>query len=369
MSLFQIDAGRDWRGGQRQAFLLTRELAGRGYPVLLVAQPESPLEKKAAEAGLRVLPVEIKNDAHIQAGWKIGRAMRRESCLLAHFHDGHAAGVGGRAARLARVPVRIVTRRVEYPLKANRFSRNKYAEADAVIAISQRVRDVLLEGGVPAGRIEVIPSGIDLEPFAGSLDRDYLRREFGFPPDSFLVGIVAQLVDGKGHGTLIEAAKLLKTFLPKIKIIIIGGGALELRLAEQARGLGVGDLVFFLGFRDDVPRLLASLDAFVLTSDAEGLGSSIMDAMAARLPVVATRVGGIPEVVEDGETGILIPPRDPETLARTILRLANDRDLAGRLGAQGFESVRRKFSAEAMVSRIVDLYEKIAASQKINLRA
>ncbi|HOU49474.1 MAG TPA: glycosyltransferase family 4 protein, partial [Candidatus Aminicenantes bacterium] len=95
----------------------------------------------------------------------------------------------------------------------------------------------------------------------------------------------------------------------------------------------------------------------------------IMDAMAARLPVVATRVGGIPEVVEDGETGILIPPRDPETLARTILRLANDRELAGRLGAQGFESVQRKFSAEAMVSRIVDLYEKIAAPKKINLRA
>jgi len=369
LSLFQIDAGREWRGGQRQAFLLTRELAGRGYPVTLVAQPGSPLQKWAEAANLRVLPVEIRNDAHLRARWKISRAMRRESCVLAHFHDGHAAGVGGRAARRAEVPIRIVTRRVEFPIRKNPFSRNKYSDVDAVIAISERVRDVLVKGGVPAGRIEVIPSGIDLEPYEEKPDRDFLRREFGFPPDSFLVGIVAHLVDGKGHGTLIEAARFLKAHLSKIKIIIIGSGALELELAEQVRGLGVGDLVFFLGFREDVPRLLASLDAFVLTSDAEGLGSSIMDAMAARLPVVATRVGGIPEVVAEGETGILIPPRDPEGLARAIFGLYTDRNLAERLGNRGYEVVRRKFSAEAMVSRIVDLYEKTAGRKKIKLRA
>ncbi|MCX6566681.1 MAG: glycosyltransferase family 4 protein [Candidatus Aminicenantes bacterium] len=369
MSLFQIDAGREWRSGQRQAFLLTRELAGCGYPATLVVQPGSPLQDKAKAANLRVLPVEIKTDAHLRAGWKIGRAMRRESCVLAHFHDDRAAGVGGRAARRANVPIRIVTRRAEFPLKANPISRNKYADVDAVIAVSQRVREVLEKGGVPADRIEVIPSGIDLGPFAENSDKDFLRREFGFSPDSFLVGIVAHLVDGKGHRTLIEAAKFLKSHLSKIKIIIIGGGALELELAEQARGLGVGDLVFFLGFRDDVPRLLASLDAFVLTSDAEGLGTSIMDAMAARLPVVATRVGGLPEVVADGETGLLIPPGHPEELAKAIFGLYTDRALAERLGNRGFEVVRRKFSAEAMVFRIVDLYEKIAERKKIKLKA
>jgi glycosyltransferase involved in cell wall biosynthesis len=369
LSLFQIDAGREWRDGQRQAFLLASELAGRGYAATLVVQPGSPLQEKAKAANLRVLPVEIKNDAHLRAGWKISRAMRRESCVLAHFHDGLAVGVGGRAARRANVPIRIVTQGAEFPLKTNPFSRNKYADVDAVIAVSQRVREVLEKGRVPADRIEVIPSGIDLGPFAENNDKDFLRREFGFSPDSFLVGIVAPLGDGKGHRTLIEAAKFLKSHLSKIKIIIIGGGALELELAEQARGLGVGDLVFFLGFRDDAPRFLASLDAFVLMSDAEGLGASIMDAMAARLPVVATRAGGLPEVVADGETGLLIPPGHPEDLAKAIFGLYTDRELAERLGNRGFEVVRRKFSAEAMVSRIMNLYEKIAERKKIKLKA
>jgi len=369
LSLFQIDAGREWRGGQRQVFLLTRELLRRGYEAVLVAPPESPLLEKAKAAGLQVLPIAIKNDAHLTAGWKIARAMRRSRCVLAHFHDGHAAGTGGRAARKADVPIRIVSRRVEFPLKDNRFSLKKYAETDAVVAISESVREVLVKGGVPSDRIEVIPSGIDFSPFAQVTEKDFLRREFGFAADDFLVGIVAHLEDSKGHRTLIDAARFLKARTPKIKIIIIGSGSLELELTEQARGLGVNDLVFFLGFRDDVPRLLASLDAFVMTSNAEGLGTSIMDAMASRLPVVATSVGGIPEVVTDKETGILIPPRHPEDLAEAIGKLYADRAYARKLGKRGFEVVHEKFSAEAMAARIVDLYEKIARRKNIKLKA
>jgi glycosyltransferase involved in cell wall biosynthesis len=258
---------------------------------------------------------------------------------------------------------------VEFPIKSNRFSRKKYAEADAVVAISESVREVLRQGGVPAERIEVIPSGIDFSPFTENKDKDFLRREFGFAADDFLVGIVAHLDDSKGHKTLIDAARFLKSRSSKIKIVIIGTGKLEIELAEQARGLGVNDLVFFLGFRDDVPRLLASLDLFVLTSNAEGLGTSIMDAMASRLPVVATWVGGIPEVVVDRETGLLIPPRRPEDLAEAILKLYSDRALARRLGERGFEVVREKFSAEAMAARIVDLYERIAKRKNVRLQA
>jgi glycosyltransferase involved in cell wall biosynthesis len=138
-------------------------------------------------------------------------------------------------------------------------------------------------------------------------------------------------------------------------------------LTKQVRELHVEDLVFFLGFRDDVPRILASLDLFVLSSHLEGLGSSIMDAMASRLPVVATRTGGIPEVVVDGETGLLVPPRDPAALAEGILRLYRDRELAKKLGQRGYEVVCEKFSAEAMAERVIALYQKIAAPKGIDL--
>jgi L-malate glycosyltransferase len=335
-----------------------------GYRVEFVVQPGSPLEKKAAEAGLRVLPLRMRGELDILAALRLARQMRIRNCRLVHFHEAHGLAVGAPAARRARVPLRFISRRVDFPLK----SRSKYTrEIDAIIAISDGVRQVLLDSGVPGSLITVIPSGIDFTPFEPEGPRDLLRREFGFAPDEFLVGIVAALEDHKGHAYLLEASKIVREQAPKVKFIVVGSGSLRLQLDKQARDLGVEDIVFFLGFRDDVPRILASLDLFVLSSHHEGLGSSLLDAMASRLPVVATRAGGIPEVVADRETGLLVPPRDPPALARAILELYRDRELAARLAGRGLEVVHRKFSAEAMAGRVAELYERFAAKKGIRL--
>jgi len=369
LSLFQIDTGLEWRGGQRQSFILARELRKKGYPITFVVQPESPLHHKAAEAGLNVLPLRIKSEMHFGAVFRLALAMKREGCLLAHFHDAHAVAVGGRAAKRTDVPIRVISRRVDFPLKKNPFSRNKYQKnVDVIIAISEGVKEVLIKGGIPPAAVEVIPSGIDFSPFEEVKDKDFLRQEFGWGREDFLVGIVAALEDHKGHRYLLEATRILKDRAPNIKIVIVGKGSLEMELDQQARELHVEDLVFFLGFREDVPRLLASLNLFVLSSHMEGLGSSIMDAMASRLPVVATQVGGIPELVIHAETGLLVPPRNPEALAKAILRLYYDRPLGVRLGQRGFEVVHERFSAEAMACRIIDVYEKIALKKGIILR-
>ncbi len=368
MNLFQIDAGKEWRGGQRQSLYLARELGKRGIPFTFVVQPESPLHEKAAAEGLPVLPLKMASEMSMGAAFRLSRAMKRRECVLAHFHDAHAVAVGGRACRWAKVPIRIISRRVDFRLKRNIFSRRKYTKnVDAIIAISEGVRDVLLKGGIDPAVIEVVPSGIDFSPFDEVQTKDFLRTEFGFAADDFLVGIVAALEDHKGHKYLLEAASLIKRQAPHIKIIVVGKGSLELELDQQAKDLRVEDLVFFLGFREDVPRILASLDVFVLSSYLEGLGSSIMDAMASRLPVVATAVGGIPEVVLDNDTGLLVPPRDPKAMADAILRLYSDRALAARLGRRGYEVVHAKFSAEAMARKIIAVYEKIAARKGIRL--
>lgn len=370
MSLFQIDAGKEWRGGQRQSLFLARELKKKNYPFTFVVQPDSPLHEKAAEEGLPVLPLGMRSEMDLVAGFRLSRAMKRRRCVLAHFHDAHAVSVGGLAAGWAKVPLRVISRRVDFPLKKNPFSRRKYLKnTDVIIAISEGVKDVLVKCGVPSQTIEVIPSGIDFSPFEKVASKDFLRKEFGFKSDIFLAGIVAALEDHKGHSVLIEAAHILKKRTPSIKFIIIGKGSLEMELAHQAQNLHVEDLVFFLGFREDIPRLLASLDLFVLSSHLEGLGSSIMDAMASRLPVVATEVGGIPEVVINRETGLLVPPRNPEALADAIFKLYFDRMLARRLGENGYRIVHEKFSAEAMALRIIDVYEKIALKKGISLRS
>ncbi len=305
MNLFQIDAGKEWRGGQRQSLFLAKELKRRGLPFFFVVQPESPLHQKACEAELPVLPIKIRNEFDLLAVLRLAWAMKRRKCLLAHFHDAHSVAVGSIAASLAKVPFRIITRRVDFPLKRNYFSGRKYSKnVNAIIAISEGVKKVLVEGGVDPENIEVISSGIDFSPFEEDSFvlkfSNYLRREFSFAPDDYLVGIVAHLADHKGHEYLIEATKILKEHTPKIKMIIVGEGPLRMELDRQAKELNVEDIVFFLGFREEVAKILFSLDLFVLSSYLEGLGSTILDAMACRLPVVATKVGGIPEVVIHG---------------------------------------------------------------------
>jgi glycosyltransferase involved in cell wall biosynthesis len=372
LSLFQIDAGKEWRGGQRQSLFLARELKRRGLPFFFVVQPDSPLHQKACEEELPVLPLRVRSEFDLPAVLRLAWAMKRKKCLLAHFHDAHSAAVGSAAASLAKVPFRVITRRVDFPLKKNPFSRRKYMKnVDAIIAISEGVKKVLVEGGVEAENIEVIPSGIDFSAFEedslGLNSKDYLHREFSFAVDDYLVGIVAHLADHKGHQYLIQAAKILKEQAPKIKTIIVGEGPLSLELNRQAKELDVEDIVFFLGFREDIPKILCSLDLFVLSSYLEGMGSSILDAMASRLPVVATNAGGIPEVVIHGETGLLVPPRNPSALARAILKLYSNRTLASRLGQKGYELVHRRFSAEAMADKVVRLYERIGLRKWIKI--
>lgn len=368
MSLFHIDAGKEWRGGQRQSLYLVKELKKRGYPVYFVVQPKSPLNKIAAETDVPLLPLKIRHEFDLFSVLRLAIAMRRKNCLLAHFHDAHSVSVGSAAASLAKVPLRIVSRRVDFPLKKNILSHRKYTRnIDAVVAISEGVKKVLVEGRLPPERIEVIPSGIDFSPYKEYSSSHYLRREFSFSSDDYLVGMVAHLADHKGHKYLIRATKILKKHTDKIKVIIVGEGPLRMELDREARDSKVEDIVFFLGFREDIPRILSSLDLFVLSSYLEGLGSSILDAMACGLPVVATRTGGIPEVVIHRKTGLLVPSRNPQALAKAILKLYEDRELACRLGENGYEMVRQKFSAESMTDKMIHLYQRLAKEKGIRL--
>lgn len=368
MSLFQVDAGKEWRGGQRQSFFLARELRQKGYRFQFVVQPDSPLHEKASAAGLPVIPLKMRSELDIAAGLRLSQAMKRARCLLVHFHDAHSAAVGLAADFLTKVPVRVISRRVDFSLGKNYFSRLKYTKnIDSIVAVSEGVKKVLIEGSIDPSIIEVVPDGIDFSAFEEKVSSDHLRRELSFGPDDYLVGIVAHLADHKGHKYLIQATRILKERAPKIKVVIVGEGPLRMELDKQVRETQVEDMVFFLGFREDIPQILASLDSFALSSYLEGMGSSILDAMASRLPVVATQVGGIPEVVINEETGLLVPPRKPAALAKAILRLYEDRDLASRLGQRGYEMVHQKFSAGAMAKKVIDLYERLAQEKGIKL--
>jgi glycosyltransferase involved in cell wall biosynthesis len=336
----------------------------KGYAVRFVVQPDSPLNERATEEGIPVLPVRMRGEADFWAAFRLGRAMKHHDCRLVHFHDAHAVALGAAAPPGPGAP-RFIS--------AGRFSDQGQHPVAAQVHPGCGRDHRHFEGEEGARRFRhpatLIPSSRpgSTSPFHEVTSRDFLRGEFSFAPDDYLVGIVAALEDHKGHTYLIKATKIVKDQAPKIKLIVVGAGSLRMALDRQVRDLGVEDIVFFLGFRKDVPRILASLDLFVLSSHLEGLGTSLLDAMASRLPVVATETGGIPEVVINGRTGLLVPPKDPEALAQAILKLYRDRPLAARMASRGFDLVHDKFSAEGMAWKIIGLYERIARNKGVRL--
>lgn len=370
MSLFQIDVGLDANGGRRPSFLLTRELASQGIPVRLVVPSGSPLRDAAEAEGLPVLTIRMKGDGELGAAYRLTRVLRKHGCVLAHFHEAKAVSIGGAACARAEVPIRIVSRRSDSPLRPGLFRRRKHVhDADFVIAASDRVRDVLIHGGIVPGRIEVIPEGLDFSAFEKADDRTFLRRELGFPPGDFLAGVETDLGDGQAYRCLIEASRMLETKAPNLKLIVLGQGGLVLDPASKARNPGSGNMVFFLGFKAEAPSVFASLNCFVLSSEQEGQRASIMNAMACGLPVVATQVGGIPEAVLHDETGFLVSPRSPRALAEAVYAVYKNPELARRFGERGRQVVHERYSSLAMARRTIALYKRIAYRKMVKLGA
>jgi len=251
-----------------------------------------------------------------------------------------------------------------------RLSRFKYLHmgVDRYVAISGAVREQLARDGVPSARIEVVASGIDADRIERAARKD-LRVDLGLPPGTPLVGDVAAFGWHKAQEVLVEATPLLLRAVPAAHVALIGEGECRPKVEAVARRLGLlGTRVHFCGFRDDVPEVLGSLDAFVMCSVMEGLCTSALDAQAAGVPVVASRVGGLVEAVADGETGILVPPRDPAALADAVARVLLDRGLGDRLGKAGRARVRERFSVKAMVEGTRSVYRRLLAGEPVPAR-
>jgi glycosyltransferase involved in cell wall biosynthesis len=228
----------------------------------------------------------------------------------------------------ARRPLQVVSRRVDFAVGGNALSRMKYRRgADVYLAISSGVRDALVAGGIPSSRIRLVPSGIDLGKFDGVGDNAYLDAEFAITPGTKVVGNIAALAPHKSQSDLLRAARIVCDRRRDVRFFIVGEGKQESELKSLASALDLGDRVVFTGFRRDVLELLSRFDLFVMSSYLEGLGTSIIDAQAAGIPVVATSTGGIIDIVHEGETGLLVPPRDPVALATAMMRMLDDKAL------------------------------------------
>jgi glycosyltransferase involved in cell wall biosynthesis len=364
MRVAHVDTASTWRGGEGQVLSLARGLARRGHDVLVICPPRSELAEACARHHVPTRAVAMRAEFDVGAMISVARALRGFRADIVHFHTARAHAIGLAAARLARTPVKVLSRRVDFPIGGNPFSRMKYkARVDAVVAISEAVREVLLAGGMAPGLITVIYSGVDLEQWDGKLEGRRFRAELGIPPSAPLVGVVGALAPHKAQSYFLRAAAELARTRPDVRYVIVGEGELEQELKELARSLGIERIVAFAGFRRNMRAVFAAIDVFVLSSVAEGLCTSIMDAMACGVPVVATRVGGVPEIIRDADCGILVPPADPSAMAAAIGRVLKDSSLRSRLVKGGRDRVL-DFSVEKTVEQTEQLYSKLLIAKR-----
>jgi L-malate glycosyltransferase len=363
MFSLHVDTARTWRGGQNQVLLTVNGLRSIGERAALVAHPDGELRRRAAE-GLELIPMAPRTEMDLTAAWRFSRVIKRLAPDVIHAHDPHGVAMAslalslGSSTALGRAPRLVASRRVDFHLKGNSFSRWKYRQVDAFIAASEAIRQMLVADGVPAERTVTVHEGIDVDHVVAAPPVN-VHEAFWLPHQAPVVGNVAALVPHKGQRYLVDAAHLVVQNVPDARFIILGDGELREHLEKQVHEHHLEKHVLLPGFRTDVLGCIKGFDLFVMSSVTEGLGTSLLDAMACGRPIVATRAGGIPEIVEDGVNGALVPPRDAASLAAAIVRALKDEGWRRRMGEAGLARVRERFTVDRMVEQTAAVYRRL----------
>ncbi|MGO9269198.1 MAG: glycosyltransferase family 4 protein [Terriglobia bacterium] len=352
MRIVHVDTGSQMRGGQQQILLLARGLARRGQEQTIVCPDGSPLAARAGQEGFRVFGLPEHDPGRAHGIVQLRQFLLGAAVDVLHAHDGHGQTIAWLAS-LGLDVRRLASRRVTFVPRQRWTYRLQYSRTcDAVIAISDYVRRLLLEAGVPDANIAVIPDGIEVpEVLAEGAVRACVRARWGFGAEEFVVGHLGASSQEKGQAVALEAAPILAGKCPQARLVLAGADPPR---AEEA----VPPNVRWLGYQEDVRGFFAGLDLYMMPSRHEGLGSSALLAMAHGLAVIATRVGGLPEIVAEGRTGWLIRPGSPLALAEAITDAASDPTVLAEFGRQARERARL-FSSDMMVDRTVGLYRRL----------
>lgn len=361
ISSLHINDQKSWRGGEQQVLYLLKGLNERGHRADLAAQPGSALGEQARSAGVAVHSVPMRGEADLLAARRVSRIVRDGKYNIVHMHTAHAHMLGLLACAFNKKPLCIVSRRVINPIRRTPLGLPalKYRwRVDHYLAISHAVKQTLIAGGIDSGRISIVHSGVaPVAPPAGSRER--VRQSLGIAAAAPVAGAVGALVAHKGQRELVEAVPIILKRIPAARFIMVGEGELRKSLEEMASGFGVNDAIMFPGFRADARSFISAFDVFVAPSHMEGLNTSIIDAMMLGRAVVATRVGGIPELIEHETNGLLVPPRHPAALAAAIVDLLENPEKAQRLAAAGQARAMNGFTADHMVEGTLDVYAQL----------
>lgn len=327
------------------------------------------LGKEAEDSGLDVeyFPMKFKLDPFVIR--KIGKAIHQRNIQLIHAHGYKSNILGIIASKIYRIPI-ITTNHLHPPMPIEDKKLQFYSKIDVyftmkrldkIVAVSDEIRDKLISEGLIESKIIVIENGIEIDKYntLDEFDKLAYKKSLKIDPNSFVIGTLGRLTPQKGHVFLLEAAKKVLSKNMPVMFLIVGDGHLKDYLEAYAKNLGISENIKFLGFRKDISSLLKIMDIFVMSSIDEGLPMAMLEAMAARTPVIVTSVGDIPKVIKDNENGILVEPRKNDILAEKIIYLLNNEQKRKEFSEKAFKTAVNNYSNEAMCKEYLKVYEEI----------
>ncbi|MFP4393003.1 MAG: glycosyltransferase [Desulfohalobiaceae bacterium] len=359
MFVLHVETGRHLYGGGRQVLYLLQGLKEmQAGSHVLVCAAGSDLASKALEFADQVYSLPLAGDLDLRFAWRLTGLLRRLAPDILHVHSRGAAELwAGLAATGSRTRT-VLSRRVDNPEPWWQV-RLKYALFDRVIPISQGIKQVLLRQGLPASKLCCVPSGVDTDHYYPGCSTEWFRQEFRLDKQDIVLGVVAQLIPRKGHAYLLQALPKILESYPRVKLLLFGQGHLQSDLQQQVMNLGLQDVVHFAGFRKDLKHILPCLEMLIHPALLEGLGVSLLQAAAAGLPIIATRTGGIPEIVLDNKTGLLVEPGQSDALAKAILYMLRHPEQIREMGQKGRELVCNRFSRQHMAQGNLQVYHQL----------
>jgi glycosyltransferase involved in cell wall biosynthesis len=361
MRILHSESSTGW-GGQENRTL--NELIGmreRGHEMAVVSRPGARILERAKEAGFETFAVDMRGAIDFPNMLRLRGVIKRFGADIVNTHSGRDTQLAGMAARTLSQRPRIVrTRHLALPI-TSKFTYSVLP--DHVVTVSKYVENYLVEAGVPRSGITTIPTGVDFGRYDRTAVQGNLREELGLPADTLLVGTVAILRVKKGHNEILDAIPTVLQRFPSAHFIFAGDGPQMANLVKRIAAEGLDERVHLLGLRRDVTNILASLNIFVLPTHQEALGTAFIEAGAMSLPAVATKVDGVPEVVQHDRTGLLVPLQDGAAVAEAICRLLDDPIYREAMGRNAAEFVRRVFSREVMAQGMERLYQRLLGGQ------
>jgi sugar transferase (PEP-CTERM/EpsH1 system associated) len=333
-------------------------------PIIICLKENGDLSNNIEKLGIKVLNLNKNDRFDPKSIYKLYNLLKKEKISIVHTHNFAASLYGSLSARIAGIPVVIHTEHGThlYPQFRRRFIRKIISILiDKTVSVSDQIKQTLIsQDHISKNRIMTILNGVDINKYSHKCDTEIKnkRKELNIDEKIKVIGIVARLSAEKDHENLLQAFSIVTKDIQYVNLIIIGDGILRDELEKKSKKLGLEDKVFFLGLRQDIPELLSIMDLFVLSSIREGIPLTILEAMVAGLPIVATSVGGIPEVIINEETGILVPSKNPTALANAIVRILSDSSLAQRMGSKGNERIKETFSIQRTIAEYERLYRE-----------